>query len=78
MRRISMPEAKKRGCHYCRDCQTGKRLERMPGFSNILCFHDICPYHELNKYRKYKDYLDSKESQICIDVIIPRLKKRKK
>lgn len=37
-------EMKKRGCHYCADF-------------NHVCRHRECPYHELNEYKTYEEYM---------------------
>lgn len=53
MRRVSSTEKNKRGCPYCLDYQK-KRFE---GVRRFVCIHDKCPYHELDKYKTYREYL---------------------
>lgn len=38
-------EQKKRGCFYCAD------------FQNRVCIHEACPYHELDGFKNYNEYL---------------------
>lgn len=79
MRFLTVKETKKRGCSYCIDHRNGSnRVKVKPGWTHLKCIYDSCPYHELDKYRTYKDYLNSKESQINIDILIPRLQKRER
>lgn len=40
----------KRGCHYCLDKIKGKYSR---------CPHMVCPYHELDQYDTYQDFLKS-------------------
>ena len=49
-RKLTQEEKKKRGCIYCADCVEEKR-----------CIHTECPYHELDDFRSYKEYMDSLE-----------------
>lgn len=74
MRFLRVAEVKQRGCKYCTHCKrtTGRRIK---GELNIQCPFDECPYHELDKYKSYSQYLKSDESKIVFN-IIPRLNKR--
>lgn len=56
MRVVTKKEIKKRGCYYCLDYVKKKRGK--------VCIHHECPYHELDKYRKYKDYLKNEAPTI--------------
>lgn len=80
MRNLKAKEVKKRGCIYCIDCRTGTgrpRHEKLKaGLTHHMCIYDSCPYHELDKYKRYGDFLNSKDS-VAVDIIIPRLRKRR-
>lgn len=53
---LSKNEIAKRGCLYCLD-HTKKRLEPDSTKKSHVCIHDGCPYHELDKYDTYGQYL---------------------
>lgn len=48
MRMLNNEMKKKRGCMYCADLVHGRRNG---------CPHDECPYHELDKYETYNQYM---------------------
>lgn len=52
MRTVGLAEKKKRGCFYCLDYKSrhGKRV----------CIHEECPYHELDDFESYNDFIKSK------------------
>ena len=50
MRKITNEEIKKRGCKWCTEHKGGK------------CKHKKCPYHELDNYDTYDEYLNSQEN----------------
>ena len=54
MRKLSKNEVEKRGCEYCMDYKF-KTLGHEQS-----CTFDACPYHELDDYDTYDDYLKSK------------------
>ena len=54
MRKLSKDEVEKRGCEYCMDYKF-KTLGHQQS-----CKFDACPYHELDDYDTYDDYLKSK------------------
>lgn len=58
MRRMTNQEMVKRGCVYCADLQK-RRLEPDHTKRVKVCIHDECPYHELDPYDRYTDYLKS-------------------
>ncbi len=80
MRNLKEAELKKRGCIYCIDCKKGKgsrgREKIRTGLTHHVCIYDSCPYHELDKYKRYSDYLKSNDS-IPVNILIPRSKKRR-
>lgn len=53
MREITFEERRKRGCWYCLDFARVK----MKYAVHWCCPYAVCPYHELDKYEKYGDYL---------------------
>ena len=58
MHNISNEENDKRGCLYCFD-RTKVYYQDNNGrkVSRYVCSHDKCPYRELDKHERYKDYL---------------------
>ena len=55
MRLLTSKENRKRGCEWCLDHRWFKSgyVKR-----NHACLHETgCPYHELDKYETYDDYL---------------------
>ena len=53
-RLLTLEEKEKRGCTYCLDINGKTYATRCP--------HDVCPYHELDKYEYYEDFLISEEA----------------
>lgn len=52
---VSKEEYIKRGCAYCMDSEVDTHKHRlMP-----KCKHDTCPYHELDSYNTYDQYLEN-------------------
>lgn len=50
LRKIHNGEALKRGCRYCADSvKKDGKIRR--------CIHEECPYHELDEFKTYHDYL---------------------
>lgn len=60
MKTIHNADAKKRGCRWCADSikPEGRHIRKCP--------YDECPYHELDGYKTYHDYL--KETSTLEDV----------
>ena len=58
MRVVAQKEKTKRGCVYCMD-YAKKRLEPDSTQRSWVCIHDECPYHELDPYDNYVQYLKS-------------------
>lgn len=60
MRPVNLSRKHKRGCGYCLDYiptrKVGKTTKR------ARCPFDVCPYHELDKYKKYEEYVSSLSS----------------
>lgn len=52
MRELSKSEKTKRGCHWCADKIPPRRTTNV---SN--CPHAECPYHELDGFKSYEEYL---------------------
>ena len=57
MRELKASEMKKRGCEDC----TYSRIKRKWQQTLYYCVHENeeCPFHELDKYKKHRDYLKS-------------------
>lgn len=53
MRILRRKEQTKRGCLYC----TQMEKKMYGGRLSTFCPYDKCPYHELDGYKKYTDYL---------------------
>lgn len=63
MRVVPGYEKKKRGCDYCQD----KQRVREGKCFRTACPHDECPYHVLDKYKTYEDFMESEDSKILVD-----------
>lgn len=60
-RALGKSTIRKRGCVYCTDYY----IEKVEGKKFKRCKHiSGCPYHELDKYDTYEDYLESEDCQI--------------
>lgn len=65
MRRLTKLEVHQRGCHDCTDIRSIKRGEYLSDVELIkseriyACIHSVCPYHELDHVKSYKEYLRS-------------------
>jgi hypothetical protein len=57
MRFPDKKEMKQRGCIWCKD------RKKVKGFcgKTIACVHDKCPYHELDRFNSYRQFIKSKE-----------------
>ncbi len=53
MRILSSQEKIKRGCDYCAHVQE----EDVNDTVKKVCPHDECPYHELDEFDTYSEYL---------------------
>ena len=58
MKALDKKEMKQRGCVHCTEM---KRKKRKGG---NFCKYSQCPFHELDGYKDYRDFLDSEESKI--------------
>lgn len=54
MRRVTKTEQAKRGCRYC--LYVGRMREGKTGMF-LACPANKCPFHELDKYNSFADYL---------------------
>lgn len=63
MRVVPPYEKKKRGCAFCKDMGH----TRTGGGLRIGCPHDECPYHVLDKYDSYEQFMASEDSKILVD-----------
>ena len=68
MRKVTTNERLKRGCEDCADYQL-KRLEPGNPKRVRVCIHDECPYHELDPYSSYIDYLKSPSQTKMIEAL---------
>lgn len=60
MRFLTFDEKEQRGCVYClniKASQVGYRTRN-------LCPYEECPYHVLDNYETYEDFIESDESKI--------------
>jgi hypothetical protein len=56
MRKLERQEMRKRGCNYC----TNVVKKKMGCCYVYKCPHDECPYHELDAFDTYSQYIKSK------------------
>ena len=63
MRVVPSYEKKKRGCQYCKN---SGRI-RTGGGIRTGCPFDECPYHVLDKYDTYEQFMASEDSKILVD-----------
>lgn len=62
-RKVLGSEKKQRGCQYCADMKLGK----FDGESRTCCPFAVCPYHVLDKYKTYEEFMDSEDSKILVN-----------
>lgn len=53
--KLSTSVQRKRGCNYCAD----KVPRQVKPFRRSYCPHDECPYHQLDGFNTYTEYLKS-------------------
>lgn len=63
MRDVSLREKMKRGCQCCKDMVAIPRGMT----SRTSCPFDECPYHVLDKYESYEEFMASEDSKILVD-----------
>lgn len=61
-RELTSQEMKKRGCRWCLDYRRGKR-----------CKYFECPYHELDGYSTYEQYLKEHkpDRKLLMEILLP-------
>ena len=57
MRRIKLDCQVQRGCHYCVDMIPGQKVKRY--YKPKRCPYEECPYHQLDGFKTYTEYLKS-------------------
>lgn len=62
MRMIPLHDNKKRGCQYCMN----KQSARFDGQLRSGCPFMECPYHVLDKYDSYEEFMESEDSKILV------------
>lgn len=62
MRVVPFYEKKQRGCQYCLHVQT----VRHEGEFRTACPFTECPYHVLDKYDSYEEFMESEDSKIPV------------
>lgn len=67
MRKVHATERNKRGCRYCSDMVIAGS-----GAIRTSCPHEQCPYHVLEKYETYEDYMASEDSKI-LGMVFPQI-----
>lgn len=72
MRVLTRKEMSKRGCEYCLD-MAKKRLEAGSKKRVIVCIHDKCPYHELDPYDTFGQYLKYESSNQSLKQTLIRI-----
>lgn len=63
MRAIPCYEKRKRGCTCCHDVVLKKKGKAF----TVYCPHKECPYHVLDKYDSYEQFMASEDSKILVD-----------
>lgn len=65
VRKLKNAELYKRGCLYCLDMISTE----VPwgNYNAKSCPHEECPYHVLDKYETYNDFMKSEDSKILVD-----------
>lgn len=63
MRAVPCYEKKQRGCCYC----THVKVKAFKGDSHTACPFDVCPFHVLDKYKTYDEFMASKDSKILVN-----------
>ena len=63
MRPMSLREKNKRGCAVCEDME----VHRVFDVVRTCCPHDQCPYHVLDKYDTYEEFMASDDAKILVD-----------
>ena len=61
---LTLEEKQKRGCTYCLEPEGGEYATRCP--------HKVCPYHVLDKYEYYEDFLVSEDAH-AIGAVIAKI-----
>ena len=56
MRELHNDEIRQRGCIYCTDMVKKKVM----GLNRKHCPYAECPYHELDEFKTYNEYIKSK------------------
>lgn len=74
---LTKQEMRKRGCEYCMD-HTKRKADADSKKRSHVCIHDECPYHELDAYDSYHQYLKAEASveslkQVLVKLANPRL-----
>lgn len=69
MKLLSPSEMHKRGCIYCLD-HIKRKAEPDSTKKSHVCIHDECPYHELDPYKSYIQYLKSERSTKSLKQIL--------
>lgn len=57
MRTLTKKQKIKRGCEYCLD------------YKRRQCKHKKCPYHELDGFEKFTDYLETKPGIDIVEIL---------
>lgn len=61
MRLLTFNEKAKRGCYYCTDLTVKNGRKACPYYE--------CPYHELDEFENYGEYLKSKGSTTMTEIL---------
>ena len=68
MKVLTHKEMNKRGCLYCLD-YLKRKAEPTSTKKSHVCKHDQCPYHELDPFDSYAQYLKSEKPTRLKDAI---------
>lgn len=77
MRPLTPREINKRGCICCLDYRKQKR-KKEDAKRTKMCIHSSCPYHELDPYETYDDFLKEHSGDDLKQVLLDTLNLAKK
>lgn len=60
---MPMYESRQRGCKYCLHVTKG----RCKGNNQTACPFEECPFHVLDKYKTYEEFMASEDSKILVN-----------
>lgn len=70
MRVLAKKDIVQRGCRWCRDREIYKTTAERPewvekGKHMVICPFDECPYHEMDEYMSYAEYIEATNEEFA-------------